>query len=118
MNLSLVRAKVNREFLAFREKFAGSDHRRRHTANVCLCGCVGAFKHQLPLTHSIANRHCGGAGKFTLGSVNNRTRTIKKGGTDPYFNEEEVEFHIGSKNWANDLVLACSLPSSPHSTLI
>ena len=38
--------------------------------------------------------------KFTLGKkLKKRTRTVKKGGTNPFFNEEEVEFWIGKKDW-------------------
>ena len=33
--------------------------------------------------------------KFTLGKLKEKTKTVKKGGTNPYFNEEECVFWIG-----------------------
>ena len=46
--------------------------------------------------------------KFTLGKkLKKRTRTVKKGGTNPFFNEEEVEFWIGSTDWGHPLVFSC-----------
>ena len=40
--------------------------------------------------------------KFTLGKkIKKRTRTVKKGGTNPFFNEEEVEFWIGKTDWGS-----------------
>jgi Ca2+-dependent lipid-binding protein len=32
---------------------------------------------------------------------------VKKGGTNPYFNEEECEFWIGKEQWTNPLVFSC-----------
>ena len=45
--------------------------------------------------------------KFTLGKTECKGKTVKKGGTDPYFNEEEFEFWIGEDGWTNELVFAC-----------
>eukprot|EP00945_MAST-04E_sp_MAST-4E-sp1_P005999 g5999.t1 len=45
--------------------------------------------------------------KFTLGKAKQRTKTVKKGGTNPYFNEEECEFWIGKEQWTNPLVFSC-----------
>ena len=46
--------------------------------------------------------------KYTLGKkLKKRTRTVKKGGTNPFFNEEEVEFWIGPTDWGHPLVFSC-----------
>ena len=55
------------------------------------------------LTHVILDPYC----KFTLGATVCKGKTVKKGGTDPYFNEEEFEFWIGEDGWTNELVFAC-----------
>jgi len=44
---------------------------------------------------------------FKLGKEKKKTKTIKKGGTDPYFNEEEVLFWINSENWVHELNFSC-----------
>ena len=46
--------------------------------------------------------------KYTLGKkLKKRTRTVKKGGTNPFFNEEEVEFWIGPTDWGHPMVFSC-----------
>ena len=45
--------------------------------------------------------------KFQLGNVTQRTKTVKKGGTDPYFADEEIEFWVGMNNWHEPLRLTC-----------
>ena len=45
--------------------------------------------------------------KFTLGTAKQRTKTVKAGGTNPYFNEEECEFWIGKDSWTDALVFSC-----------
>ena len=45
--------------------------------------------------------------KFTLGKAKEKTKTVKKGGTNPYFNEEECVFWIGKESWPNPLVFSC-----------
>ena len=44
--------------------------------------------------------------KFTLGKEKKQTKVVKKGGTNPYFNEEEVRFWISERNWGAPLVVS------------
>jgi Ca2+-dependent lipid-binding protein len=46
--------------------------------------------------------------KYTIGKkLKRRTRTVNKGGTNPFFNEEEVEFWIGKNDWGHPCVFSC-----------
>ena len=45
--------------------------------------------------------------KFTLGKLKKRGQTIPKGGTDPYFGEEEITFWIDERNWQPGIVFEC-----------
>ncbi|RHY21455.1 hypothetical protein DYB32_009808 [Aphanomyces invadans] len=43
--------------------------------------------------------------KFEHGSTTKRTKTIDKGGTHPYFGEEELCFWITRESWVHDMVV-------------
>lgn len=41
--------------------------------------------------------------QVTLGRQRKRTRTIQKGGINPFFNDEEIELFVDGQNWAEPL---------------
>ncbi|CAK4073189.1 unnamed protein product [Aphanomyces euteiches] len=43
--------------------------------------------------------------KFEHGGLSKRTKTIDKGGTNPYFGEEQLCFWITAESWVNDMVV-------------
>jgi Ca2+-dependent lipid-binding protein len=46
--------------------------------------------------------------KFDFGKkYTKRSKTVKKGGRNPYFKEEELLFWVSKDNWHNDLILSC-----------
>lgn len=46
--------------------------------------------------------------KISFGDgYNKRSKTVAKGGRNPYFKEEELMFWVSKENWANELKIAC-----------
>ncbi len=45
--------------------------------------------------------------KFTLAGQNKKGKTIQKGGSNPYFNEEEFEFWIDANSWNQHMLFEC-----------
>lgn len=45
--------------------------------------------------------------RFKFGSVTRRGKTVKSGGRNPYFREEEFEFWVDGTNWSQPLQLSC-----------
>ena len=45
--------------------------------------------------------------RVNLGSEKKRSRTIKNGGKNCSFGHEKLQFAIGARNWAEDLVFSC-----------
>ena len=45
--------------------------------------------------------------KFSIGNQKRKGKTVQKGGSNPYFNEEEFEFWIDSKSWNKDMLFEC-----------
>ena len=41
--------------------------------------------------------------KISMGRANKKGKTINNGGQNPYFQEEELEFYIGEREWKDDL---------------
>ncbi len=43
--------------------------------------------------------------KFEHGNLTKRSKTIEKGGRNPYFGEEEICFWITAESWVQDMML-------------